>query len=156
MLIFSSNMHVINETKNMLKSHFDIKDLGDANFILGMKITKTCDEIFLDQSHYVEKILKKIYNFHDHKSVATPFDSSVHLFPVNNDDKIFNQKDYASFIGSLHHATNCTRPDIAYVVGVLNRFTSKPSKDHWLDIERVMRYLIDTKSCGLFYKSTLL
>ena len=33
------------------------------------------------------------YNFHDHKSVATPFDFSVHLFPVNNDDEIFNQKD---------------------------------------------------------------
>ena len=56
MLIFGSNMHVTNETKNMLKSHCDMKDLGEANFILGMKITKTCDEIFLDQSHYVEKI----------------------------------------------------------------------------------------------------
>ena len=51
MLIFGSNMHVINETKNMLKSHFDMKDLGEANFILGMKITKACDEIYLDQSH---------------------------------------------------------------------------------------------------------
>ena len=74
-------MHVINETKNMLKNHFDMKDLGEANFILGMKITKTRDGIFLNQSHYVGKILRK-YNFHDHKSVATPFDSSVHLFPV--------------------------------------------------------------------------
>ena len=55
MLIFGSNIHVINETKKKkFKSHFDIKDLGEANFILGMKITKTCDEIFLDQSHYVE------------------------------------------------------------------------------------------------------
>ena len=34
--------------------------------------------------------------------LATPFDSSVHLFPVNNDNEIFNQKDYASIIGSLH------------------------------------------------------
>ena len=41
----------------MLKSHFDMKDLGEANFILDMKITKTCDGIFLNQSHYVEKIL---------------------------------------------------------------------------------------------------
>ena len=40
----------------MLKSHFDTKDLGKANFILGIKIPKTCDGIFLDQSHYVEKI----------------------------------------------------------------------------------------------------
>ena len=56
MLIFGSNVHVINETKNMLKSHFDMKDLGKANFILGMKIIKTCDGIFFNQSHYVEKI----------------------------------------------------------------------------------------------------
>ena len=46
---------------------------------------------------------------------------------MNNDDEIFNQKDYASIIGSLRYAT---RLDIAYVVGVLCRFTSKPSKDH--------------------------
>ena len=77
-----------------------MKDLREANFFLGMKITKTCDGIFLDQSHYVEKTLRK-YNFHDHKSVATPFDSSVHLFPMNNDDEIFNQKDYASLLVSL-------------------------------------------------------
>ena len=92
------------------------------------------------------------YNCHDHKSVVTPFDSSVHLFPVNNDDEFFNQKDYASIIGSLRYATDCTRPDIAYAVEVLSRFISKPNKDHWLAIERVMRYLIGTKNYGLFYK----
>ena len=92
------------------------------------------------------------YNFHDHKSVAIPFYSSAHLFPVNNDDEIFNQKDCASIIGSLRYATDCIRPDIAYAVEVLSRFTSKPSKDHWLAIERVIRYLIGTKKYGLFYK----
>ena len=100
----------------------------------------------------INHIMLRKYNFHDHKSVATPFDSSVHLFPVNNDDEIFNQKDYASIIGSLRYATDCTRPNIAYVVGVLSRFISKPSQDHWLAIERVMRYLIGTKNYGLFYK----
>ena len=73
----------------------------------------------------INHIILRKYNFRNHKSVATPFDSSVHLFPVNNDDEIFNQKDYASIIGSLRYATNCTRPDIAYAVGVLSRFTSK-------------------------------
>ena len=96
------------------------------------------------------------YNFYDHKSVATPFDSSVHLFPMNNDDEIFNQKNYASIIGSLRYATDCIKLDIAYAVRVLRRFTSKPSKDHWLAIEQVMRYIIGTKSYGLFYKNTLL
>ena len=40
--------------KKTLRSHFDMKDLGEANFI--KKITKTCDEIYLEQSHYIEKI----------------------------------------------------------------------------------------------------
>ena len=151
LLIFGSNLHVINETKNMLRSHFDMKDIGEINFILGMKITKTCDGIYLKQSHYIEKILKK-YNYHNCKHVVTPFDSSVHLFPINNDNDIVNQKEYASIIGSLRYATDCTRLDIAYAVGVLSRFTSKPSRDHWQAIERVMKYLSGTKLDGLFYK----
>ena len=56
LFIFGSNLHFISETKNMLNNHFDMKDLGEVNFILGIKITKTNDGIFLDQSHYVEKI----------------------------------------------------------------------------------------------------
>ena len=83
----------------------------------------------------INHIMLRKYNFHGHKNVATPFDSSVHLFPVNNDVEIFNQKDYASIIGSLHYATDCTRLDIAYAVRVLSRFTSKPNKDHWLAIK---------------------
>ena len=38
----------------------------------------------------INHIILRKYNFHDHKSVATPFDSSARLFPMNNDDEIFN------------------------------------------------------------------
>ena len=74
------------------------------------------------------------------------------MFPVKNDNDIINQKEYASIIGSLRYATDCTRPDIAYEVGVLSRFTSKLSRDHWHAIERVKKYLSGTKTYGLFYK----
>lgn len=47
LLIFSSNFLIINETKSMLCNNLDTKDHGKANFILGMKITKTSDGIFL-------------------------------------------------------------------------------------------------------------
>ena len=33
MLIFSLNLYVIKETKNMLVSHFDMKKLCEANFV---------------------------------------------------------------------------------------------------------------------------
>ena len=127
MLIFGSNLHVINDVKSMLSANFDMKDLGEANVILGIKITRTENGIFLDQSHYIEKILKK-YNYFDSKPACTPYDSSVKLFK-NTGDSV-NQSEYASIIGSLRYAADCTRPDIAYAVGLLCRFTSRPNLEH--------------------------
>ncbi|XP_059306183.1 secreted RxLR effector protein 161-like [Lycium ferocissimum] len=44
----------------------------------------------------------------------------------DHENDVINQKEYASLIGSLRYVTDCTRPDIAYAVGVLSRFTSNP------------------------------
>ncbi|KAL0290268.1 UNVERIFIED_CONTAM: Retrovirus-related Pol polyprotein from transposon TNT 1-94 [Sesamum calycinum] len=55
---------------------------------------------------------------------------SIHLFPVENDNDVINQKEYASLIANLRYATDCTRPDIAYATGVLSRFTSKPGESY--------------------------
>ena len=107
-------------------------------------------EFILNSLIILRKFWKK-YNYHDCKHVVTPFDSSVHLFPINNDNDVVNQKEYASIIGSLWHAIDCTRLDIAYAVGVLSRFR-QAIKDHWQAIEWVMKYLYGTKLHGLFYK----
>ena len=61
MLIFGSNLHVINDIKSMLSAKFDITNLGEADVILGIKITRTENGISFDKSLYIEKILKK-YN----------------------------------------------------------------------------------------------
>ncbi len=44
-----------------------------------------------------------------------------------------------------------TRPDIAYAVGNLARFSSKPTKDHWTALKRVLRYLKGTVNYGILY-----
>ena len=44
---------------------------------------------------------------------------------------------------------NCTRPDIAYVVGRLSRYTQSPNQDHWTAVHRVLEYLRDTINYGL-------
>ena len=151
LLIFGPNMDIINAAKMLLKNNFDMKDLGEANVILGMKISRTSNGIFVDQSHYIEKILKK-YNYFDCKPASIPFDSSVHLFPTKDENDIYNQKEYASIIGSLRYAIDCTRPDIAYAVGVLARFTSKPNFEHWNAMTQLMRYLKRTVHYGLLYQ----
>ena len=46
---------------------------------------------------------------------------------------------------------NCTRPDIAYVINKLSRFTSNPGPNHWIVLVRVLRYLRYTLNSGLHY-----
>ena len=55
-LIVGSDDNMVQTTKAMLKSKFDMKDMGLADVILGMKITRTSNGIILSQTHYVDKI----------------------------------------------------------------------------------------------------
>jgi hypothetical protein len=57
---------------------------------------------------------------------------------------------YVSAVGSLMYAMVYTRTDIAYAVGVLSRYMSKPGKEHWTTITRVFRYFRGIASYGLF------
>ena len=47
MLIMGSNNEVIKTTKKMFNNKFNMKDLGVADVILGIKISKTLDELML-------------------------------------------------------------------------------------------------------------
>ena len=51
------------------------------------------------------------------------------------------------------HLMQCTRPDVAFAVSKLSRFTSNPSIEHWKAIGRVFGYLMKTKDLGLHYLS---
>ena len=48
---------------------------------------------------------------------------------------------------------NCTRPDIAYAVSRLSRYTHNPNKDHWTALERLAKYLRGTIDYGLKFES---
>ncbi|GKB30032.1 hypothetical protein Tco_0869433, partial [Tanacetum coccineum] len=65
--------------------------------------------------------------------------------------KPVDQLEYSRAIGCLMYAMMSTRPDIAYAVGRLSRFTSDPSRQHWQAITRVVKYLKVTMNYGLSY-----
>jgi hypothetical protein len=148
LLIFGTSLDVVHNTKRFLGSNFDMKDMGGANVILGIKILKNDDCITLSQSHYIEKVLK-IFEYFDLSPMSTPYDSKVHL--VKNLGDSISQERYSQIIGSLMFLTNCTRPNIAYVVGRLSRYTYNPSIEHWNAISRLLRYLKGTINFGLSY-----
>ena len=148
MLIMGSNNKMINDTKKILTTRFEMKDLGLADVILGIKISRTSDGIILSQSHYVEKLLDK-FNNGDTNVAKSPVDLTLHL--VKNNNAPVAQLEYSRVIGSLLYLTNCTRPDIAQCVNRLSRYTSNPGANHWKAIVRVLRYLRYTQNFGLHY-----
>ncbi|CAM8885469.1 unnamed protein product [Rhodiola kirilowii] len=80
MLIFGTNLECINQTKDFLSSKFSMKDMGEAEVILGIRIERIEGGLALTQSHYIEKVLKKYKYFNCHP-VNTSFESSKHLLP---------------------------------------------------------------------------
>ena len=62
----------------MLASKFDMKDLGVADVILGIKILKTPNGLALSQNHYIQKILEK-FKFFNFKRAKTPIYVNLHL-----------------------------------------------------------------------------
>ena len=143
-----SSLEIVLNAKFFLASNFDMKDLGEANVMLGIKILRDNDCITLSQSHYVEKILKNFKLF-DMLPMSTPFDSKVHL--IKNRGGSFPQDKYAQIIGSLMFLINWTCPDIAYAVGRLIRYIHNPSMEHWDEISRLLRYLEGTCDFGFSY-----
>ncbi|KAL2460097.1 Beta-galactosidase 3 [Abeliophyllum distichum] len=82
-------------------------------------------------------------------TIKSPVDIGIHL--AKNTGEPVSQLEYSRVIGSLMYITNCTRPDIAYIVNKLSRFTSNPSVEHWKALNRVLRYLRHTVEYGLHY-----
>ena len=59
---------------------------------------------------------------------------------------------YASVVESLQYAQVCTRPDLAFVTGLLGRYQSNLGIEHWRLVKKVLRYLQGTKGPMLTYK----
>jgi len=88
----SKDIADIQATKCMLASKFDMKDLGVADVILGIRIHKTPQGLALSQSHCIEKVLDK-FKYLDFKIAKTPIDMSYAL--QKNEGESDSQLDYA-------------------------------------------------------------
>ena len=137
MLVAGHSQKDIADLKKKLSSQFDMKDLGDANHILGMCITRDCQKglLYLSQKEYIHKVLAR-FNMHKGNSISTPLPAYLKLSkddcPKSVEEKAEMAKvPYASACGSLMYAMVATRPDIAYAVGVVSRYMSNPGRKHW-------------------------
>ncbi|KAH9293237.1 hypothetical protein KI387_041559, partial [Taxus chinensis] len=146
--------------KKQLSESFDMKDLGAARQILGMRITWDRKEwkLNLSQEEYIKKVLER-FNMQDAKPVGTPlaghFKLSKEQCPKTEQERNQMSKvPYSSAVGNLMDAMVCNRPDITHAVGVVSRFMSDPGKEHWQAEKCILRYLRGTMWIVLRYSGS--
>ena len=159
MLIAGKSRKEIDALKARLHQTFEMKDLGDANHILGMRITRDRmkHELYLSQKEYIGKVLQR-FHMEGAKAIGTPLPPYVKL-SAHDSPRTDVEKDdmakipYASACGNLMYAMVATRPDIAFAVGVVSRYMANPGKKHWEAVKGIMRYLKGTQGvCICFGK----
>ncbi|GJY92260.1 zinc finger, CCHC-type containing protein [Tanacetum coccineum] len=140
-----SNGYLLNQADKCVYSKFDETVLyeghGEADVILGIMIKHKSNGIAISQLNYIEKVLKK-FNYFDCIIVSTPMDTSEKLMP--NNGQAVSQFEYSRVIGCLMYVMTCTRPNIAFIVGKLSRYTSNPGTQHWQAIQRGAHLRIHT------------
>ncbi|KAH9726184.1 hypothetical protein KPL70_008163 [Citrus sinensis] len=159
MLIASKNRDEIERLKKQLTSEFEMKDLGDAQRILGMEIRrdKKNRSVWLTQKSYLKKVLERFGMDDKTKPVCTPlaphFKLSSSSCPRSQEERDYMARvPYASVVGSLMYAMVCTRPDISQAVSMVSRYMHNPGKNQWLAVKWILRYLYGTIDVGLLFK----
>jgi Reverse transcriptase (RNA-dependent DNA polymerase)/gag-polypeptide of LTR copia-type/Integrase core domain/GAG-pre-integrase domain len=156
-LLLSNSLMKINSLKKELSQLFDMKDLGEAHFVLGIRIerNRAARTLTLSQSEYVKNVISRFGMSSSHP-VSTPLDVSVKLSKADcpaTQAEINNMKDvpYQSALGAIMYAMIATRPDIAFAVTALSQFSNNPGLQHWVALKRVLRYLNGTTDYKLMY-----
>ena len=133
-------------------------DLGPCAYYLGMTVTRDRANriIRLGQAVYVERVLRE-NGMWDAKPVSTPMETSVKLVPAEEDYQAASKfrTRYQSAVGSLMYAMLGTRPDLAYAVSVVSRYTHNPTAKHWGVVKRILVYLKGTVNMELTFQGTL-
>ncbi len=107
-------------------------------------------DVWVGQPAYTDKVIRK-YGMQDAKCVSTPVDPSNKLVKAEDGEESFDQSVYQSAVGSLLYLSTGTRPEVAFAVSYVAKFSSDPTKKHWMAVKRIFRYLKSTSMLGLLY-----
>nr|GEU30699.1 retrovirus-related Pol polyprotein from transposon TNT 1-94 [Tanacetum cinerariifolium] len=133
---------------DLMKSRFEMSMMEEMTFFLSLQVNQSPSGIFINQSNYVNEILKK-YGLNACDIVGTPMDIKDKL----DLDQIRTSVDatkYRSMIGALMYLMS-SRPDIIHVTCVCARYQAYPTEKHLKEVKSIFCYLRGTIKMGLWY-----
>ncbi|CAI5537573.1 unnamed protein product, partial [Closterium sp. Naga37s-1] len=138
--------------KSELQKRHTCTDLGELTSYLGLRITRDRARrtITLTQSHMVQQVLQR-FGFTWSSAQATPLATGHSLSAPPWDESVEPSGPYPELVGCLMYLMTCTRPDLAYPLGLLARYVApgRHRKVHMEAAKRVLRYLCSTSGMGL-------
>ena len=124
-----------------------MKDLGEAAYILGIKIYRDRSRrlIGLSQSTYIDKVLKR-FNMHEAKKGFLATSHGIYLSKTQSpstpdEQRRMDKIPYASAIGSIMYAMVFTRLDVSYALSAMRRYQANPGESHWTAVKSILKYL---------------
>jgi hypothetical protein len=145
--------------KKELMRHFDMKDMGEAHFILGLQIhrDRANGRLSLSQAEYARTVLER-FDMADCKAASTPMSTGTKL--VKEGDSMTPTADveemknvpYSQAVGAVMYAMLGTRPDLGHSITSLSQFLQYPGRTHWVALKRVLRYIQGTLGYELTYQ----
>ena len=152
-----SNPKETEQFRDLLKSKWEITELGEPKLALGINISRNREDhtISLSQTIKIDQLASE-YGQQNARSVDTPMIAGLQLrrpdkaAPVSADiTEWIDRTPYRSLVGSMMYLAVATRPDISYAVGRLASFLDCYRIEHWEAAIRVLRYLKSTRTYAL-------
>ena len=156
-LLIGNDVETLSNVKKWLAEQFQMKDLREASYILGIQIIRDHKNklLALSQASYIDKVLAR-FSTQDSKKGLLSTRHGIILSKEQCPNTPQEEEDmrripYASAVGSLMYAMLCTRPDICYLLGIVSRYQSNPGMGHWIAMKHIIKYLRRTRDYMLVY-----
>ncbi|MCR2847942.1 hypothetical protein KN825_15305, partial [Weizmannia coagulans] len=150
-ILTGDHQEELQRLKLFLAKEFEVKDLGNLKYFLGMEIARSKIGISVSQRKYVLDLLKET-GMTGCKPAETPMDTTIKLSMQSSGAPVDKGR-YQRLVGKLIYLSH-TRPDISFAVSVVSQFMNCPAEGHMQAVYRILRYLKSTPSQGLFFEKT--
>lgn len=148
LLVSRSNQERIAYFKSRMMREFEMTDLGQLSYFLGIEFTRTEKGLLMHQKKYASDLLRK-FNMLECNSAAT---SAIGVkLEKEGDEELVDPTNFRKIVGSLRYLCN-SRSDLTYSVGLISGFMYKPSTPHLLAAKRILRYVKGTVDHGILFK----
>ena len=155
MVITGNSIDSINWVKGEFRKRFEISDLGEIKWLLGLEIKydKAARTLSISQGAYIDKLIEH-FGLSDANAISTPFELGTALsadqspsMPCQTAEMLHIP--YKELVGSIAWSALTTHPDISFPSLTLAQFMQNPGCTHWEVGKRIIHYLKGMRNYAL-------